>query len=87
MQFPEGVDPGDGAAAIADLDNVDDRHHDGVARREAAPLDPIVGHDLDVAAFDQRAFGRSAADVERQNVGLADDSAKFGRAPEAGGRA
>jgi len=54
---------------------------------ETAPLDPIVGHDLDVAAFDQRAFGRSAADVERQNVGLADDSAKFGRAPEAGGRA
>ena len=32
MQFAEVVDPGDGAAAIADLSNIDqNQHHDRVA--------------------------------------------------------
>ena len=86
MQLAEVVDPGDRAAAVADLDDVDDRHHDGIAGRAPAPLDPIVGHDLYVAALDQRALGGRAADVERENIGLADDAAELGCAPEPGGR-
>ena len=52
-QLAEVVDPGDAAAAVADLDEIDDRHHDRVARRRAISPDPVVGHDLDVAALDQ----------------------------------
>src|SRR5207248_3621554 len=46
-QQPAGVDPGDRAAAGADLDEVDDRRADGVAReREAADARRRVAADL-----------------------------------------
>ena len=83
MQLAVIVDPGDRAAAIADLDQIDDRHHDRIARRCPVALDPVVGHDLDPAVLDQRAFRRRAANVEREHVGLADQLSEFGRAPEA----
>ncbi len=86
MQLLELVDPGDRAAAIADLDQVDHRHHDRVAGRLAVALDPVIGLDSDVAALDQRAFRRRAADIERQHIRLADDAAELGSAPEAGSR-
>ena len=87
MQLAEIVDPGDRAAAIADLDQVDHRHHDRIAGRGAVALDPVVGLDLDLAVLDQRAFCGGAADVEREHVRLADQLAELGRTPEAGGRA
>ncbi len=87
MQLTEIIDPGDRSAAIADLDQIDHRHHDRVAGGLTVALDPVIGLDRDLIVFDQRAFGGGAADVERQDVRLADDPAKLGRAPEAGGRA
>ena len=82
VQLAEVVDPGDAAAAVADLDEVDDRHHDRVARGAAVALDPVVGHHLHVAALDQRALRRRAADVEREHVRLADQPPQLRRAPE-----
>ena len=87
VQLPEVVDPGDAAAAVADLDEVDDRHHDRVAGREAAALDPVVRDDPHLAALDQRALRGRAADVEREHVRLADQAAELGSAPEAARRA
>ena len=85
MQLAEIVDPGDRAAAIADLDQVDHRNHDRIAGRRAVALDPVVGHDLDLAVLDQRALSRRAADVECKHIGLSDQLAELGRAPEARG--
>jgi hypothetical protein len=87
MQLAEIVDPGDRAAAIADLDQVDHRHHDRIAGRDAVALDPVIGLDLHLAVLDQRALRRRAADVERNDVLLADQLAELGCAPESGGRA
>ena len=85
VQLAEFVDPGYRTAAVADLDHVDDRHHDRVARRPAVAPDPVVGHDLDVALIDERALCRGAADVEGDNIPVADQRAELGSAPDAGG--
>ena len=87
VELAEVVDPGDAAAALADLDEVDDRHQDRVAGRHAAALDPVVGDDLELATLDQRALRGRPADVERKHVGLADQPAELGGAPEAACRA
>ena len=80
------VDPGDRAAAVADLHQVHDGDHDRVAGRGAGAPDPVVGLDPHARVLDQRALGGGAADVERQHVGLADEAAELGRAPDAGRR-
>src|ERR1700722_4015617 len=82
MQLVEIVDPRDAAPAVADFHEVDYRHHDRVAGREAAPLDPIVRHDLDLAVFDQAAFRGRTADVEREYVGHADEAPELRGSPE-----
>ena len=75
VQLPEIVDPGHRAAAVTDLDDVDNRHHDRVARRLGIAFDPVVGHDLDVALIDERALRRRAADVQGDHVPVADQPA------------
>ena len=87
MQLAEIVDPGDRAAAVADLNEIDHGNHDRVAGGSAVALDPVVGLDRDLAVLDQRTFGRGAADVERQHIQLAYQLAELRRAPEAGRRA
>ena len=84
-QLAEVVDPGDGAAAVADLHQIDHRHHDRIAGRGTAPPDPVVGLDAHARVLDQRALGGGAADIEREHVGLADQPAQLGRAPDARG--
>ena len=63
---PAGVDPGDRAAAGADLDDVDHRTPD----REAGvvPADEIGRAQPERAALDDRAFRRGAAHVEGDQV-------------------
>ena len=87
MQFAEIIDPGDGAAAVADLDQIDHRHHHRIAGRGAGALDPVIGLDPHRAALDQRAFRGGAADVDGQHIGFADQLAQFRSPPEARGRA
>ncbi|GAB5460417.1 MAG: hypothetical protein HoeaKO_05080 [Hoeflea alexandrii] len=87
MQLGVVIDPGDGAAAIADFDQVDHRHHDRITRRGTIALNPIIGHDFDLAILDQRAFGSRPADIKRQHIVLADHLTEFRRTPEARGRA
>ena len=75
VELAEVVDPGDAAAALTDLHQVDDGNEDRIAGREAAALDPVVGDDPHLPAVDQRALGGGAADVERDDVRLADEPA------------
>ena len=87
VELAEVVDPGDAAAAVPDLDEVDDRDHDRVPRRALGALDPVVGRDAHMAALDQRALRRRPADVEREHVRLADQPPQRGGAPDTAGRA
>ena len=82
-----GVDPGDRAAAGADLDDVDDGHHHRVAGVVGAPANLVLGGRRDLAVEDQRALGSGAADVEVDDVGLAAAGADAGRPDQAGGGA
>ena len=59
---PDLVDPGDAAAAGADLDDVDDRQHHRVAAGVAA--DVVALGDRRLAVADQARLGRRAAHVE-----------------------
>ena len=90
---PARVDPGDAAAAGADLDQVDDGRADRVARqRHAADARAGVAADVVVlghgrpAVLDQPDLGRRAAHVERDDVGTAERLAQVGRGDHAGGR-
>ncbi len=82
-----GVDAGDRAAAGADLDDVDDRHHHRVARPVRAPLDAVLGRGRHRRVLDQRALRGRAADIEVDEVGLADALADPRRARDAARRA
>ncbi len=81
------VDPGDRAAARADLDDVGDGHVGRIARALRRPLELVLRRDLRLAVLDQRALGGRAADVEVDDVALADVLADPRRAHDAGGRA
>ena len=72
VQAARVVEPRDRAAARADLDDVDDRDVGRVARALRRPLELVLGGDLGLAALDQRALGGRAADVEVDDVALAD---------------
>jgi hypothetical protein len=87
VQLAEVVDPGDAAPAVADLHQVDDRHHDRVAGGPPVSLDPVVGHDPHAATLDQRALRGRAADVEREDVRIPDQPSELRGAPEAARRA
>ena len=82
VQLAELVDPGDASASLADLDHVDHRHHRRIAGRGRAAFDPVVRHDPDLPALDQRALRGGPADVEREDVGLIDQPPERGGAPE-----
>ena len=64
------VDPGDAAAAGADLDDVDDRQHHRMAAGVAA--DVIALGDRGLAVVHQAGLGRRAAHVERDDVAVAE---------------
>ena len=70
MQLPARVDPGDAAAAIADLDQIEHRYLDRIARIGARPLELVVGGDARAGVLDQRALRGRAADVECDQVRL-----------------
>jgi hypothetical protein len=72
MELAAGIDPRDGPAAVADLDDFGNGRLHRIAGRLAVALDVVVGRNLDLTALDQRAFGRGAADVEHDQVRLAD---------------
>ena len=83
------VDPGDGAAAGADLDHVDHRRLDRQAGALLEAMHPgrlHLGGDGGLAAFDQAGFGRGAAHVEADHVGHVRHRPKErGGEPAAGG--
>ena len=87
VKLPEVVDPGDAAAAAADLDQIDDRHHDRIAGGLPAAFDPVVGHDLHTPSLDEGALGGRAADVQREHVRVADQPSELGGAEDAARRA
>src|SRR5581483_2192820 len=87
VELAEVVDPRDASAALADLDEVDDGDEDRIAGGKAAALDPVVGDDPHLPVLDQRALRGGAADVEGDDVRLADEPAQLGRAPETARRA
>src|SRR5690606_3718091 len=83
LQGAPGVDPGDRATTRANLDDVHHRRLDRVARSAVVPLDAVLGRDLVVAVFDQRALGSGATDVHGDQVRFTDELAKRGRANDA----
>src|SRR5690242_11349145 len=66
------IEPGDRPSASSDLDNVDHRNLDWIAGPLRVLLDPVLGGDLDLVALDERRLGGSAADIEGDQVVLAD---------------
>ena len=87
VELAEVIDPCNGAPARADLDEVDHRDEDRIARRGPVPLDPVVGHDPDLPALHEGALGGRPAHVERYHVRLPDETAELGRAPHPRGGA
>ena len=90
LEQPERVDPGDAAAAGADLDHLDHRHLD---RQAAALLEAVHAVDLEVrrdqglAVLDQAGLGGGAAHVEREQARAVDQPAVVGGGERAGRRA
>ena len=90
LEQPEAVDPGDAAAAGADLDHLDHRHLD---RQAAALLEAVLAVDLEIcrdqgfAMLDQAGLGGGAAHVEREQARAVDQPAVVGGGERAGGRA
>ena len=84
-QHAARIHPRDGAAARADLDQIDHRGADGIAGALGAVLGPRRGADLVLlgdaggAVLDESGLGGGAAHVERQDVGES-------RGPRRGGR-
>ena len=87
VQALELVHPGDGAATLADLHQIHHRHHDRVAGGGGAALHQVVAVQLHLAAGDEPALGRGAADVDGDDLRLVDEAPQRGRAPDAAGRA
>ncbi len=78
------VEPGNRAAASANLDDVDGGHQDGIPGIITPMLDLVLGGDLGRAFLYQRGFGRRAADVQRDDVRLTDHLADEGGANDPG---
>ncbi len=85
FQRADLIDPGDAAAARADLDDVDDRQHHRMPARDAA--DEVALRDIGFAVLHEADFGGRAAHVERDHVGIAEPAADFGRGDDAADRA
>ena len=83
---PGRIDPGDRAAAGADLDDVHHRHLDRVARERRRALDVVLAAHAHLAALDERGLRGGAADVERDQVRLADEPSDLGSADHAADR-
>ena len=87
------IHPGDGAAARADLDQVDHGRADGIARPLGAVLGPrrrahfVFLGDARRAVLDQPGLGRGAAHVEGQDVVEAEHVAEIGGDDDPGGGA
>src|SRR5207249_8703052 len=80
------VKPGDRSTARADLDDVHDGDLDGISGKETSFEKFVLRADLRVAVFDQRTFGRGAADVHGDDVGLLDQLPDHGGAHHPGDR-
>ena len=82
LERAAGVDPGDAAAAGADLREVDHRHADRVAGAGdpalgvAGAADLVLRRHRDLAADDHAGLGRGAAHVEGQHVGQAESGGR-----------
>ena len=93
LQRAAGIDPGDAAAAGADLGEVDDGHADRVAGAVQPAVDVAVaahlvfGRHSHLAAGDQAGLRRRAAHVERDQVGPAELPADQRGGDDAGRRA
>ena len=85
LERADVVDPGDRAAAGADLDHVDHRQHHRMARRIAA--DVVAGRERRLAVLDQARLGGGAAHVERDHVVVAERLADLRRGDDAADRA
>src|SRR5262249_58186934 len=79
------VDPGDAAAAGADLDHVHDRQHHRVAVDVAA--DVVALGDVRHAVLDEARLPRGAAHVQGHDVGVAEQPPDLGRGEDAAHRA
>ena len=84
LERADVVDPGDRAAAGADLDHVDHRQHHRMAAGIAA--DVIAGRQRRLAVADQARLGGGAAHVERDDVGIAERDADPRRGDDAADR-
>ena len=62
------IDPTDRTAAVADLDDVDDRRHHRITTGKIASLHHVTVRCRDPAVVEQRAFGGGAADVESDDI-------------------
>ena len=85
LQRADLVAPGDRAAAGADLDHVDHRHHDRMAAGIAADI--IARRHGRLAVADQACLGGGAAHVERDDVAVAELLADLRRGDDAADRA
>jgi hypothetical protein len=70
LQRTGGIEPGDRAAARADLDDIDHRNLDGVAGEGRSALEVVVARQADRAALDEGGLRGRVADVERDEVRL-----------------
>ena len=77
FQAAGGIDPGDAAAAVADLDDIDDRKHHRMARNITA--DVVAAGDLGMKIFDQARLRRRAAHVERNDMPDIERLSEMGR--------
>src|SRR5688572_12158197 len=62
FQTTPRIDPGDAAAAVADLDDIHDREHHRMTGHVSAYV--IAARHLRVEVFDETGFGRGASHVE-----------------------
>ena len=82
LEKPQGVHPGDAAAAGADLDHVDDRDLDGKAAALAEAVDPVhleLPGLQRIAVLHRAELGGGAAHVEGEEIGIARALPQSGR--------
>ena len=81
-EFPAGVDRGDAAAPAADLDDLDDRRPDRIARLRSRPLDEVVGRHPGLELRNERALGGRSAHVDGGEIGLPERVPELDRAQD-----
>src|SRR6266699_3653708 len=69
------IDPGDAPTSGPDFDDIDDRHFDRIARRRWRALDEVIAGKSDGAVLYQGDFGGCSADVQRDQILLAEELA------------